>query len=367
MINVKDAETEYLLTLLRCAVRNEQAPPAPENIDWKRLIDISKKQQVFSMLVQVLDMKSLPEEQAQELVNYSRSELVKMIAVQNELAQLEALLSENEICYMLLKGSVIRNYYPKQSMRQMSDIDILYDTSRRDDLIRLMKSRGFYLKSAEANSDDFYKNPYYNFEFHRSLFDERDAFCPDFDLWKRALPDEQNRFKYIINREDCFIYALCHMYDHYCISGCGIRFVADIYVLLSSFDNLDWDYIGKTFESFGFSDFCNNAIGLAKVLFGEKDAEKEEQELFDFLISGGVYGTSDFSKVIENNGGSKFKYLMHRIFPPKRQMLGNYPKLKKMPFLLPFYYVFRLFQRLYYNFGGVKKELKNLKSYHPED
>src|SRR5699024_5276101 len=61
---------------------------------------------------------------ARQLNDYAKSELVRLIAMQNELHSIEDELAENGIKYMLLKGAVIRNYYPKQSMRQMSDIDI---------------------------------------------------------------------------------------------------------------------------------------------------------------------------------------------------------------------------------------------------
>lgn len=83
-----------------------------------------------------MDLNCLPPDIAEELNNFSKSELVRLIAMQNELAAIKAELEKNEIKYMLLKGSVIRNYYPKQSMRQMSDIDILYDPDKG---IRLLK------------------------------------------------------------------------------------------------------------------------------------------------------------------------------------------------------------------------------------
>ena len=37
-------------------------------------------------------------------------------------------LEENGIWYMPLKGSVMKDYYPKYGMRQMSDIDVLFDS-----------------------------------------------------------------------------------------------------------------------------------------------------------------------------------------------------------------------------------------------
>lgn len=43
-------------------------------------------------------------------------------------------------------------------MRQMSDYDILYDESRRSDIIKIMKKRGFELVNFEGYGDDFVKS-----------------------------------------------------------------------------------------------------------------------------------------------------------------------------------------------------------------
>lgn len=104
--------------------------------------------------------------------------MVRIIAMNNELSTVEKLLNEHSVKYMLLKGSVIRNLYPKQLMRQMSDVDILYDVAKRGDVFEIMDSLGYPKPFESGNSDDFHKKPYYTFEFHNRLLRIHMAFVP---------------------------------------------------------------------------------------------------------------------------------------------------------------------------------------------
>lgn len=357
-------ENEYLVALLRCALKNEKVPDIPVGLDWNELIKISKSQQVYSTIAPIINKINIPCEQAQELIFYSQNELVRMIAMKNELEQIEKEVNAAGIRYMLLKGSVIKNYYPLQKMRQMSDYDILYHENDREKLVSIMKKRGFLLETSEANSDDFFKQPYYTFEWHRTIFDDRDEFHPDFDLWKRAEKDEKLPYKYNIDESDLFIYSVCHMYDHYCQSGCGIRFVCDIYLLLNKLEKLDFDYINSTFKNFKIEDFAKSAISLAYSLFDGKECGEKEQNLLDFILSGGVYGkAADFNEIIEEKyNGSKFKYILKRLFPPKRQIMRTYSTCERFPILLPLFYIVRIFQKYKFKRKKINKEISGLKN-----
>ena len=116
-----------------------------------------------------------------------------------------------------------------------------------------MKAHGFYLAAAGGASDDF-KKPPCTIEFHQTLFTEEKDFNFTLDAWKRA-KREDGTHRYIIDKEDNFIYSVCHMYKHYCFGGCGVRFLCDLY-LLTEKDSYDWDYINSTLEAFGILDFC---------------------------------------------------------------------------------------------------------------
>ncbi|MFR5875148.1 MAG: nucleotidyltransferase family protein [Eubacterium sp.] len=365
MLNTHNYETEYLTALLRSAIRNEPVPMPNSDVDTERLFNLAKKQQVFNTILPVLEQTGiLSDEEMNNWNNYRLSELKKTIVVDNERANICAQLDEKGIKYMFLKGLEIRSYYPKSSMRQMSDNDILYDASRRDELLTIMKKNGYYLGAAAGISDDFYKKPFATFEFHRTLFSPEDDFCPDFNPWINSSRVE-NTGRYEISREDNYIYTLCHLYKHYhCIDGCGVRFLCDLFLLTHSDDELNYDYINKTLKSFGVAEFNDTALGLAETLFNGGECNDEQQALFDFMIKGSVYGIAKnkVQDALDDFGGSKIKYLLYRIFPPTEQMKGNYKILDKIPCLLPLYYIIRLFEKSIHNNKLLKNEVNQLRS-----
>lgn len=356
-------ESEYLVALLKSAVLNKNIPAVPEGIDLKRLVEISKKQQVYSIIAALPYQSIFDSEQVQELNLYTQNELLRLLSMKNELDCLEKAFEENGIKFMLLKGSVIRNFYPKQKMRQMSDIDILYDYTKRDTLLKIMKSQGFRLTTSCENSDDFFKEPFYTFELHRELFFEESDFCPHFDLWKNAEQDSENPFKYHIDSTDHFVYTICHMYKHYATNGCGIRFLCDIYVLMNYGDKIDMDKAMEELDKIGIKAFADDAVALTSALFTGGEITENQQKMLDFLLSSGVYGNMvvDYSAMLSQYGGSRIKYLFRRIFPEKKKMKANYRQLEKKPYLLPFYYIVRLVTKIKYNFGSAKNELEQIR------
>lgn len=356
-------ESEYLVSLIRAAVTKEPVAKVPQGMDWQKLFELSKKQQVYSIIAAVIDFSVLPKEQAAELSVYVQNELVRLISVKNEFELLEKELCKRQIKFMPLKGSVIRNYYPKQKMRQMSDMDILYDYEKRDELFRLMKSRGFRLTASCENSDDFFKEPFYTFEWHRQLFFEEKAFCPHFDLWANAAQDNENPYKYHVEPCEHFVYTICHMYKHYATNGCGIRFICDIYVLMNYAEKIDMSKALSMLDDIGIGDFARDAISLSNAVFHATQVTDNQQKMLDFLLSSGVYGNLvvDYSKKLSEYSGSKAKYIIRRLFPSRNKMYADYRQLEKRPYLLPFYYVMRLFTKVKYNFSSAKEELKEIR------
>ena len=108
-MDLNSRETEYLLCVLRAAVKGTKAEKPPESMDWNAFLKLSKTQEVYSIVAQTVDFKYLPADIAGELNDYSKSELVRLIAMQNELNVIKSKLAENGIKYMLLKGAVVRN------------------------------------------------------------------------------------------------------------------------------------------------------------------------------------------------------------------------------------------------------------------
>lgn len=362
-------ESEYLIQLIKCAVKSEPVPCPPDDIDWAGLIELSKSQQVYSIIAVLLDGSILPEEQAAELKNYSQSELLRIIAMKNELELIENDLKENQIKYILLKGSVLRNYYPQQKMRQMSDIDILYDSDCRDRLFEIMKRHNYVCRNAADNSDDFVKKPFYTFEFHRELFFEEADFCPKFDyVWDNAVQDDKKEYLYHMSLEDMYVYNICHMYKHFRKGCCGIRFLTDNYLFLKKeSDNLNWAYIEDCLKKFNILDYEQKARVLAMKLFdGEALSEQEAKRLY-LYTNFGIYGSSEGRAVLEyaetaedgEKSYSRLRFFIKRIFPDRKVMEYNYPYLKKRPYLILLAYISRFFKGIFKR-DKIESEIKSI-------
>lgn len=290
-----------------------------------------------------------------------------MIAMNNELMQIENELQSLGIKFMLLKGARIRDFYPKQIMRQMGDFDIMYDIADQEKLIKMMTNRGYKLTSEDGNSDDFNKAPFYTFEFHHDLFKDVYGFCPDFSfVWDRAEVEESNNYKYRMTIEDIYLHSLAHMYKHFVFGGFGIRFIIDNYLIIKQFGgSLDEEYISKRIDEMQLQDF-RKTVDEFSASFFEGELSDEQIAFAKERLLAGVYGShienvEEIYKRFQNQNGKKsiFGFVLQRIFPSKNQMVSNFPKLKNKPYLLPFYYIIRIITK---SKNGIKKVINEIKS-----
>lgn len=371
MDEIRHTEVRCLIHLLACAL-NGRKPEVPEGIDYASLLYLAKKHQVYNIIFPLVSsLENVPDEEKARFRDYSMSELKRMLVMNSEREAVYKALTKQGIRFMPLKGLIIKAYYPKESMRQMSDNDILFDAENRDAVRDIMKQRGYKTVATGENSDDYHKEPFSTFEFHRTLFFKENEFHPSFDgIWENALPDSENPCLYHMGLEDVYIYSVCHMYKHYISAGCGIRFLADNYLILKrDGERLDKEFVKAQLEEYGILDFEEKTRLLAFKLFDEKPLTEEDEKLLEVFINFGIFGsgTVRLGKTLESmsDGGSvesaKKKYIMQRLFPPKKKMIADYRALEKRPYLLPAYYVYRLFKGTVHS-GDTLSEVKSIKN-----
>ena len=261
-----------------------------------------------------------------------------------------------EIWYMPLKGSVMKDYYPNFGMREMSDRDILVDSTRVWDIKRIMESLGFSTERfGEGNHDVYYKKPLSNFEIHITLFgnsyDER-IYTYYIDVKDRLIKDEGNNYGYHFSLEDFYVYMTAHEYKHYSGKGTGLRSLLDVYVFLKKFEGiLNFDYILCEVKKLGISEFELNNRTLALNLFGNNELTDENREMLEYIMNSGAYGTLENSVKNQLNkygGGTpgKIKYLLTKIFPPVKNMKNTYPFFCEHKVFYPFLIIYRLLKAL---------------------
>ena len=161
-------------------------------------------------------------------------------------------------------------------------------------------------------------------------------------------------------RDDYFYYYhLAHMARHFIDGGCGVRPYVDLW-LLNNKISFDKEGRNALLEKGGLLKFAQASEFLSRVWMEEEPHVQESQWLEEYLLNGGVYGNSENKVVIQQGQtGSRFKYIMSRIFMPLEEMQYRYEVLKKHKWLYPFMVVRRCFEVLFKGDGKrIKKELQ---------
>lgn len=336
-----------MIYLTRCIV-NDRLPDADRinKSDLGSLYEVCRQHALTACTAYALESIGIHDH------NFSQAKekaLRKNILLDTERNIIFSRFEAEHIWYMPLKGSVIKDIYPRMSMRQMSDNDILIDDKAREKTRRIMTERGFELKAEYENVDEFSKNPVYNFEMHTGLFRDkiqnREIYEYFRDIKKRLVKDENNSYGYHFTNEDFYIYMITHEYKHFISGGTGVRSLLDTYLFVRRYGKtLDKKYIYRELEKIGVAEFEANNRRLAVKLFSGQKLSDDERKLLAYYIFSGTYGT--YKNVFENkfsrmNKSSKTDYIFRRIFPDMEYYKRWYPLAYRYKVLIPFAWIFR--------------------------
>lgn len=362
-------KTQYIMIyLLSCGV-NCVTPDIKrlEDIDMEELFHFSKAH--FLEVLVGTELKQSGVKISDEWIQQLSKSVRKNILFDSERKKLLAFMEQEGIWYLSLKGAVLKDFYPAVGMRQMSDNDILFDEKCSKKLQRYMESNGYIGENIGAGAHDVYKKePVYNFEMHRKLFDSAAQSVMNSyyaNVKEHLILNNDSEYGYHFSDEDFYIYITAHSFKHYQSSGTGIRSLLDVYVYLSAKEqDMDFEYIQRECEKLGMADFEASGRVLSKKVFGKvfcsdfedfvESLSESELEMLEYYLTSGVYGTMErgiknrvakFHK--ENGQKSKFSYIFTRIFPGMDTYKSAYPFFYKHKWLLPIGWFYRLIRMVF--------------------
>lgn len=299
----------------------------------------------------------------------------KNLLLDNERQRLFAWMEEHGCWHMPLKGSVLKDLYPKIGMRQMADNDILFDTEFEWEIEKYMVSQGYEAVSVgKGNHDVYEKQPIYNFELHTALFasphnkEWNDYYA---NVKTRLINDAQGSFGRHFSDEDFYVYIMVHACKHYSGGGTGLRTLMDCYVyILRKGAALDWEYIEGEAEKLGIAQFEKLCRALSQKLFSlsEYELTDDEAELLGYFASSGTYGTvkhrveKNLKEIQQGHDEittlTRIKYFAQRTFPNKAWLEQNCPFCYRNPWARPFFYIYRIFRGVFKRGKNIYREIK---------
>ena len=379
--------SEFLIYLMACSLQGTKPEEALlANIDMEALLRLAKAHSVSAMVCMALEQTDAFQHAAEttrlKWLDCKNKAVRKNMLLDAERHRLEKEFAEHGIWYMPLKGSILKDWYPKFGMREMADNDILFDASKRKEVKAIFQGRGYTVKEYDKSNHDAYeKPPIYNFEMHVSLFPgtykERTEQYEN--AKERLLPVDGTAYQFAFTPEDFYVFVLAHAYKHYSHSGTGIRTLADIYVMDRHLGGImDRDEVEQKLTQLGIAEYEQHSRVLAEKLFSavrplaEIELTEDEKEMLLYYCDATTYGTvgnSVNNRLHELQEDSeditlrtKLKYCCVRLFPGREFCKLYYPFVYSHPWTLPFFWVWRIVYRSIANKKNLQQELKALKA-----
>ena len=315
-----------------------------------------------------LDIDNIPN----EFKRISEVNAYKSVTQELEIQIIAKEFSQNEICFMPLKGSVMQKLYPKIEYRNMADIDILVKEEDLKKAGTALKHIGYLVDTLGGNHDTYTKKPYLHIEIHRKMVDESYEISKYYDnIWDSSCiyNDVDDKYHYYLNDNDFYIFMIIHASKHFSNSGTGFRTIIDEYIYLNIKKNLDFNYIEEELKKNKLDKFEKILRDSVDYIFKHeiKDNINDILLFIDYVLTSGTYGnTKNSSTIGVIDDGSKNKHILGWLFPPFSVMKRRNPSLKKAPFLLPWFYFTRLLNGVFH-FRSHKKRYDTIKSVSEED
>ncbi len=367
-----DIQNKGIITLLRSALSGERLA-LPEGFDLEAAqgqilrhqvasgaflgaanCGISKKDAIMQRLFQRYCAELLfSEEQAQ--------------AVEQMLAELE----RAGIDYMPLKGVSLKKLYPRPELRAMGDADILIRKDQYSMVEAIALEQGYEYEDCTTTQN--WRKGKILFEFHTVLIPDvasmagyHDYFS---DSWQRAVP--AGGCRYAMGAEDEYIYLFMHFSKHYLIAGIGCRQLMDLWLYRKAHPGMDQEYNEAERQKLHLQEFHQNLLQTMNVWFEGQEEDEISALITDFIFLSGSWGVARSNMLSRGvrfkaergaTRASKGLFAMKTIFPPASEIRITYPVLKNHPYLVPVFWIVRIFDVLRTRRGNVKKRFQEARA-----
>ena len=360
----------YDVIYLAGCVVNDEIPnrQKAEKINLEYLYQAANKHSLTAIVAYALKSAGISDQKFHQA--WAKS-IRKVTAMEIDKELLFAEMEKEKIWYMPLKGTIIKDLYPSIGLRQMADFDILFDKTSAAKVREIMLNLGFTCEEFGKGTDDVYfKQPVSNFEMHTALFVEyhkKEIYEYYRQVKSRLIKDEDNQYGYHFSNEDLYIYLTAHEYKHYMSGGTGLRSLLDTYVFWKQYGSqLDTHYIAAETKKMKISDFEQQNRSLALHLFGNDILTDAENEILEYMIFSGTYGTTQHGientiKKYNSTKKGKCAYLFNKVFLPLNLVKAYYPFYYKHKVLLPVLWFYRIGKALTVNRQKTKNTLKTLR------
>lgn len=362
----------YIIKCVRAVILHTDVPEKPDDISWKEVFLLSKEHGIAQLVFDAMHaVNTVPPSNAkadtdidaealQAWKHHLDANLLQDMQQRAELASLSKELKKRSIPHVLLKGSILKQFYPKTYYRTMCDIDMYVPPEALTAAGELLLSRGSRaIMCGGAHHDEYEKPPYLSVELHWAAsvdwYTEINAYFAN-AFASAAKTNNQ------LPLTDCYLYHLSHALKHYQEGGIGIRTVLDHYFIRQKLSKeLDLKALTPQITALGLAE-----LDALLTEFSERWFCGDLSDMFDtehpdelkLILSSGTYGVFENMLNVQMKSKSKLQLLKERILVPNSILYCHYPYLKEKPYLRPYCLCHRVLRFALGNKGKLIATLK---------
>lgn len=291
---------------------------------------------------------------------------------QNMIHTLTEAFEQKNIDYMPMKGVLLKPLYPKTDMRTMGDADILIKLEQYPQITEVLKELEFEFQF-ESEHELAWSNQFLLLELHKSVIAAHDKdLCKYFGTgWALAEKVPGTNSRYEFKPEDFYVYTFAHFTKHYRTSGIGIKHMLDLWIYKGAYPQMDWQYIAGALKQLNLSEFHQNVTKTLAVWFKKAAPNDITMLITDVVFTSGQYGTAaraNMNRMVRETKQtgtlwkSKVKNVFLALFLSYAQMKRMYPILAKAPVLLPFAWIYRWIEIVFFKRKNMRRYIHNMKT-----
>ncbi len=359
-------EIKLLFSIVKSIILEEDVKNLYSNNGFESIFAMSKFHDIAPIVGFALDKSgvTLDSEVKQKFQKEQMLAVFRYEQQRYELEQISNIFEKEEIEFIPLKGSVIREFYPEKWLRTSCDIDILVKEKDLDKALKALREQLGYKQESKGSHDVSLSSPSnVHIELHYDLLEEsflNKANIPLKRVWDYTVSKEDKTYHKLLTNEMFYYYHIAHMAKHYVVGGCGVRPFLDL-VFVNANMSFDKAKRNEILSLGGLDKFAEQAENLSEVWFSDREHTEITKQMEDYILKAGVYGNvANRVAVQQVKKGGKFKYLLSRIWMPYDVIKFQYPVLQKHKWLLLFCQVRRWF-RLFLK-GRLKRSINEAKT-----
>lgn len=354
------------------------------DINWDDIIKLAEIHNVQGMIYATLK-ESLVQVPSTVMDAFEKSFMATVkysIRQEMEMERVKSAFKKEKIDMVLMKGYLIKNYYPSSELRTMGDVDFLIRSEDRQRSDKVLKSLGFeFIKKESGASVWNYVKGTVLLEVHTSIIYQQLFLGVDYSKYfSNAFNyiEEKSPFIYEMKPEYHFIYVLVHFAKHLYRVGSGIRMVMDIVVLLNKCGKeYDWGFIEKELEDIKLLEFTKKLFYMCYKYFDcyvpekcKNGDDRVSEAFMVYVLKAGVFGQYNrdsfsvkFNLTEDENKTKKLRYrvrnLLQILFPDYDTMYGWFAWFRGKPkWYLPIGWVRRWIVNWKYKRESIFQKLK---------